>query len=302
MKKENWIEYEREFEVVDGIWVPKKAKEIKVLGLNQKTKEIWDILFKFFAAAAIISPFLILSLQNNNEVKKQKKIELSQLYFEILKDFKTAKEKGLDTSLSQLYERITFVFPTKLALYNSGELNSTYDTLKYDLAVALYLEELEENYGQLSKINEKFVNAADLMYTDSSFYSIRRRTFIKDSARIKTLIYSLDEAISEADDDCDNVILYSSGHDTVNFKSDFRGTFKSAKEYLSQMQVFSDNLWDSLMSKRIPLNTDIVISSNELTKRNSDFLKKFKTLKKFSDSIYKVKRDQFQKILLKELK
>lgn len=302
MEKGNWIESEREYEFSEGLWVAKKKKEVRVSGISQKTKDTWDIIFKFFAATAIFTPFLILSLQNRNEYKRQKKTEFSQLYFDILYDLKKIKENGLEDSTTRpLFEKIAFIYPTKLAVYNVASLNKLYDTLKYDLAVALYAERLIEDFSKIAALNEEFINSADLIYSDSS-YSIRRKTFLKDSARIKSLIYDLDNAINQGSDDCNYVIKYSVHNDSLLFNQRFLDDFTVSKTYLMELQRFSDNLWDSLLNRSIPLQKDIIVSSPAYTKRNPDLRRRSNEFKKYADSVYRNRKEQLQALFLEELK
>lgn len=88
MPESKWIETEKESELINGEWVEKKKRFNRPLGINIRTKETWDIIFKFFAAIAIFSPFMIIGLQNKSNVSRERKTNLSIVYAGILRDLR----------------------------------------------------------------------------------------------------------------------------------------------------------------------------------------------------------------------
>ncbi|QHS63264.1 hypothetical protein [Chitinophaga agri] len=73
MEKNTWIDVEREYEYRNEEWIEVKRKSIRNQGLSTKVKDIWELIFKFFAAIAIFTPFIIITVQNRSEIKLQKK-------------------------------------------------------------------------------------------------------------------------------------------------------------------------------------------------------------------------------------
>src|SRR5687768_7000445 len=99
MKPGDWIETEKEFENSNGEWICKKKRSTRILGLTPRTKENWEIFFKFFTTIAIFIPFLLLIIQNKNEKNRQKRSSLSELSSVVLSDIYTFVNKAHPDSL-----------------------------------------------------------------------------------------------------------------------------------------------------------------------------------------------------------
>jgi hypothetical protein len=297
VKNEKWIESEKEYELDGDEWVAKRKKTIRLLGISQKTKDIWDIIFKFFAATAIFSPLFILLYQNNRENINKKKANLSQLYSELLPDIKLFDLR--DSSQYDAFDKFFKIYPAKFALYGNPDISNMYDSLMINVELACDIKLIKKSYDGIIDIQVNFHKYSDWSYEDSSFF-ILHKTFIRDSSLILSAIDKLDFYAMDALY-CPSKVLKLKDLTSQNWDKPFIKHFLNADSNINSMRLYCEQLWDSLNAPNQKADHEIMLSYPKI----KDIILLSDSADKslvYADSLLSIRKRQFQDLIIQELK
>ena len=245
-----WIETEKDCELVNGEWVEKRKRLSRPIGIHTRTKEIWEIIFKFFAAIAIFSPFLIISLQNENSRTRDRKASLSLVYSGILTDLRVYQSyynTNDTTDYRGVTNRLGAEYPAKLALYGSDRITTLYDTIVRCMAIWQLTSDVQKELRRTSDFFDGLYNLCEYMHGDSVAI-ITYRHYQQDTTTVINTLLDLFTSIQTARDVCVEINSRLSQEDGRAFGVQQR-QFRTAMDQLSHLDWRNQVVFDAFSNE-----------------------------------------------------